>query len=310
MISLDAISDLDILDHLELYGSTVECAKKLNISQSSCSRRYRAFSDTLGLEFDYDGDSYCSKLNLDVLATLREANQKVRIRSGQPRVALSWQLGDSNIINDPTALQLVDVQPMSSWTLLSMIDRRLVDLAVMGLYEFQGLLNQPLATLKRQKLSISDGVECLPLCRWILQLVARSDHPLQQQRQLSRKDLANYPSPSLPLGVAPHLMVALQSQGLASQPCGLHYYESSRWEGFAAAGQGLSYCTPATLAKAASHWSLSPLPYNLGITECMAVVGHRDVLGDSGFARHAKALVPKLKQITDHCTYGSAWLLP
>jgi DNA-binding transcriptional LysR family regulator len=308
MISLEAISDLEILDYLEIYGSTVECAKKLNISQSSCSRRYRAFSEMFNLDFDNDGESYGCSQNLDVLTSLREAAQKLRIRSGSPRVCQGWQLGDHSLVDRASGLREVEIRPMNSWTLLSLLDRRLIDLAVMGLYEFQSLLDAPLDRLKRQRLDLSASVQCVPVCRWSYTLVARADHPLQGRTNLTAKDLARFPSPSLPLGVAPHLMVALQRQGLANHTSGLHNYESGRWEGFAADGHGLSYCSPAMLPKAASTWSLSPLQYKLGIHEWMAVVGQRDVLGDSRFPDYLKVLWTNLKGLIPQDGSQSGWL--
>ena len=308
MISLEAVSDLEILDYLEIYGSTVECAKQLNISQSSCSRRYRAFSDTFKLSFDHDGEAYGCSRNLDVLTSLREAAQKLRIRSGSPRVCRGWQLGDLTLVDQTSGLREVEIRPMSSWTLLSLLDRRLIDLAVMGIYEFQSLLDAPMESLKRQRLDLSVSVHCVPVCQWGYALVARRDHPLQGRDDLSAKDLARFPSPSLPLGVAPHLMVALQRQGLANHTSGLHYYESARWEGFAADGHGLSYCSPAMLPKVASTWSLSPLQYKLGINEWMAVVGQRDVLGDSRFPDYLKVLWSNMKGLVKGDGPQSTWI--
>ena len=43
------LDNLDVLDHLQLYGSTVKVADLMGLSQSSCSRRYRALSDLFDL---------------------------------------------------------------------------------------------------------------------------------------------------------------------------------------------------------------------------------------------------------------------
>ena len=42
VVSESLVGDLDVLDTLELFQSTIYASEALGISQSSCSRRYRA----------------------------------------------------------------------------------------------------------------------------------------------------------------------------------------------------------------------------------------------------------------------------
>lgn len=295
MIREETISDLDILDHLEIFNSTVECARILGISQSSCSRRYRALSNQLGLDFDRDENHYSARHNLDVLSGIRQASQRIRARSQQPRICLGWELGDVSSIKLPTKSRLVDYRPMSSWKLLSMLDQRLIDVAVMGLIELKSLLKQPLERLRLARIPISQTIMAIPMCRWQYKLLAREDHALQTRNGITAEELRQYPSPALPLGAAPNMMAALQANGLATQQILLRTHSSEEWEGFARDGQGLSYAAPHLLSDLYLKWKLKPIAYSLDIEECLAVVGHRDVLAEPGFTECAQKLIRAIK---------------
>jgi hypothetical protein len=126
---------------------------------------------------------------------------------------------------------------------------------------------------------------CVPACLFDFKLLAHRDHPLQGRGDLKPEELSQYPSPAMPMGMAPALMEALQNHGLATQQCGLIDYDESGWEGFAGNGLGLSYGAPYQLARLASHYQLQPLSYALGLRDCIGLVGHRDVLTDPAFAK-------------------------
>lgn len=296
MTNLELKTDLELLDYLELFQSTVECAKALGISQSSCSRRYRAFSDQYGFGFDRNSDGYQASGNLDVLLNMRAAMQKLRIRDGAPRLCLGWQLGDLSVpALTATGGVLLEIRPMNSWQLLSLLELRLIDVALMGLLEFQALLPEPLLRLRSRRTPLSPSMLCVPLCNWGLKLLAHQDHPLHGHDGLTAEELSAYRSPALSLGMAPVLMGALQSQGLANQPYGLSQYQESSWEGMAADGMGLSYGAPHRLGALRERYGLQPLAYGLGIQECLGVVGHRDVLGDPQFPHYLKRILPSLQ---------------
>ncbi len=185
MLYEEAATDLEVLDFLELFNSTVESAKRLGISQSSCSRRYRSFSELLGIGFDRIRDQYRATTNLDVLSSLRQAAQKLRVRQLRPRITIGWLLGDLSLPGLDKVGQVLPIRPMNSWRLLSLLDQRLVDVSLMGLMEFQGLLRQPLAKLRSRVTPLSSSMLCVPIGLLEFKLLAHRDHPLQGKRNLN-----------------------------------------------------------------------------------------------------------------------------
>lgn len=308
MVREDLISDLEVLDYLELFNSTVDCARMLGISQSSCSRRYRSFSERFGLEFDRIADRYQPTSNFDVLHGLRQVSQKLRVRQGQPRYCLGWQLGELHLNTFESSGKVLPIRPMNSWRVLSMLEQRLVDVSIMGLMEFQGLLGHPLQRLRARRMQLGQTMMCVPIGRWELRAMAHHQHPLQGRNDITPEDLAQYPSPALPLGSAPLLMGALQSHGLASQPRGLNDYSEERWEGFAGDGIGLSYAAPHQMQNLVTRYQLQPLAYALDIQECIGIVGHKDVLSDSAFPVLFKQYVSQLKLALGPYSSSIHWL--
>lgn len=197
---------------------------------------------------------------------------------------------------------------MNNWKMLSMLEQRLVDMAFMGLMEFNGLLGQSFERLRMRRVTLSQMMICLPLCRWTYQLLARHDHPLQGVKDLTTEELSRYPSPALPMGAAPLMMVSLQEQGLATQPIPDRDYAPENWEGFARDGQGLSYGAPHQLNYLMERWGLQPLAYQLGMQECLALVGHRDVLDDPAFSGVAQGLIKSLRFTLRPNGSGLEWL--
>ena len=301
-------SDLAILDYLELYNSTVGCAQALGLSQSSCSRRYRAFSDQLGLEFDRVDGRYQCMANKDVVAGLRLAYQKLRLSRLRLRLCLGWQLGALEPSHWDGLGVPMGLRPMDSWKLLSLLEKRLVDVAVMGLLEFDRLMQNKTSSRGTKRIPLSATMLCIPTCEWSLHLLSHQDHPLQGYGDTAQDDLAQYPSPSLPIGMAPVLMAALQNHGLASVPCGLSSYEEARWEGTASDGISLSYGAPHQLEGLRERYQLVPLPYDLQIRECLGVVGHRDVLVDGRFPAYLKTLLLQLHALLGPERPGLQWL--
>ena len=308
MVQEELVSDLEVLDYLELFNSTVESARMLGISQSSCSRRYRSFSERYGIGFDRIADRYQATANFDVLGSLRQASQKLRVRQGSPRISVGWQLGDLAIPGLNEAGHVLPIRPMNSWRLLSLLEQRLVDVAVMGLLEFQSLIGHPLARLRARRMPLSPTMLCVPMALFSLKLLAHRNHPLQGRHDLDADQLSQFPSPALPLGMAPILMGALQNHGLASQSCGLQEYDEAIWEGFAGDGVGLSYSGPHQLPSLNHRYELQPLNYELGIRECIGVVGHRDVLADPGFPAIFKHTVNSLSNAFNGNGSGVNWL--
>lgn len=292
MLSETTFDDLDILDHLQLFNSTVKTSEALGLSQSSCSRRYRALSSLIDVDFDRVDGTYQARSNLDVLASLREAAQKLRVRRNQFRSCAAWAYAP---LDFPQTWRDLPVLSMSTSYLLSLLDGRLLDLWIGGLIECQPLLQAPLQLLTGPRQMLGQNLQCLPLFRWNLVLVARRDHPLANQSRLTPDDLAAYPSPALPLGTSPLLINALQGHGLATTPYGGSDHELERWDAAARDGRTLSYAPPHRLAELERRWDLVRLPYELGITDVAAVIGHRDVLEDPAFGAAFKRLTTVLR---------------
>lgn len=304
----ELVSDLEIIDYLELFNSTVEAAKLLGIGQSSCSRRYRSFSQRYEIGFDRIAERYSASSNLDILACLRQASQKLRIRQGFPRLTLGWQLGDLPIPELQEAGVVLPIRPMNSFRVLSLLEQRLLDVALMGLLELQNLLGQPLQRLRARRMSLSPTMVCVPIGVFEFRLMAHASHPLQGRSDLNPEELGLFPSPALPLGMAPTLMALLQNHGLANQPCGIVDYQEKAWEGFARDGVGLSYCGPHRRAHLERFYELQPLPYRLGIQDCLGFVGHRDVLADPAFRQTFKVSMNGLRSALNGCGAEIAWL--
>ena len=308
MLSTGQLADLDLLDHLELFNSTVKVAELLGISQSSCSRRYRYLSNDLELDFDRVDGAYRAGSNRDVLQLLRQASQCLRVRRGRVRYCLGMPFAE--LLPDPGP-ELATPLPLcltDSWRMLSLLDERMVDLWLGGLLEFSGLLPEPLRHVRQESLEISGNVRAIPLCRWRLQLVAHRAHPLVGRTDLQPTDLAAHPSPALPLGVAPQLMRRLQSHGLANQVVNLPVHHIEGWEACSRDGRSLSYAPPHLLPWLASRYQLVPLHYDLGIEEVGALIGHRDVLGDASFPATLKRLLAGLKSSGLAGHPGLKWL--
>jgi hypothetical protein len=130
----------------------------------------------------------------------------------------------------------------------------------------------------------------LPLLRWPLLLIAHRNHPLRSRLQVTPEDLKAFPSPALPMGAAPLLNCRLQSHGLATIPYGPPDYDLRRWEAIASDGYSLGYAPPHRLPLLSKRFQLEPLPFHLNIEETLALVGHRDVIGDPHFSSTCAAI--------------------
>lgn len=306
MSSDGPLADLELLDHLELLGSTVKVADVLGLSQSSCSRRYRFISDHLDLGFDRGDDGYSARRNFDVLSILREAAQKLRVRRRQLRFAQAWH---NCALRLPQGWRFLSVDSMSTAQLLSLLDGRLIDLWMGGLYECQPLIATPLDLLQANLLDLGQTLKAMPLFRWKLVVLARKDHPLHGGVEITPDDLAAFPSPALPMGVAPLLNRALQRHGLATSSYGSSHYEPQRWDLAAADGHSLSYAPAFRLHELELDHGLLPLPYELCIDEVTALVGHRDVISDPCFAKAFQVWKEVLLQSPLGRCPGVSWLL-
>jgi DNA-binding transcriptional LysR family regulator len=308
VVSESVVGDLDVLDNLELFQSTIYAAEALGISQSSCSRRYRSFSEQFDFGFDRVDGVYRPTRNFDILAALRQAAQKRRVRQGSFRYGIGWQM--EGLIDDQgqeLAGDRLSVRTMDSWRVLSMLENRLIDYWIGGLLDYGSLLEQPLQRLRFERVQVTGAVMAVPLCRFDLQLVSHQAHPLKAQKTITADQVALYPSPALDVGMAPSLMGQLQERSLATAPSGLKDHDWTRWQAAAADGIALSYSPPHDLARLKAD-GIETMPYDLGITDVGAVLGHRDAIEDGCFNTHLKAMVELFRNSAAAAHPGLRWL--
>ena len=308
VVSESVVGDLDVLDTLELFQSTIYAAEALGISQSSCSRRYRSFSEQFDFGFDRVDGVYRPTRNFDILAALRQAAQKRRVRQGSFRYGIGWQMeGLIDEQGQELAGDRLSVRTMDSWRVLSMLENRLIDYWIGGLLDYASMLEQPLQRLRFERVQVTGAVMAVPLCRFDFQLVSHQSHPLKAQKTINADQLALYPSPALDVGMAPSLMGQLQERSLATAPSGLRDHDWTRWQAAAADGIALSYSPPHDLARLKAD-GIETLPYDLGITDVGAVLGHSDAIEDGCFHTHLKAMVELFRNSAAAAHPGLRWL--
>ena len=308
VVSESVVGDVDVLDYLELFQSTIYAAEALGISQSSCSRRYRSFSEQFDFGFDRVDGVYRPTRNFDILAALRQAAQKRRVRQGSFRYGIGWQMeGLIDEQGQELAGDRLSVRTMDSWRVLSMLENRLIDYWIGGLLDYGSMLEQPLQRQRFERVQVTGAVMAVPLCRFDLHLVSHQTHPLKAQKTINADQLALYPSPALDVGMAPSLMGQLQERSLATAPSGLRDHDWKCWQAAAADGIALSYSPPHDLARLKAD-GIETLPYDLGITDVGAVLGHRDAIEDGCFHTHLKAMVELFRSSAAAAHPGLRWL--
>ena len=153
--------------------------------------------------------------------------------------------------------------------MVSVLENRLIDYWIGSLLNYGSLLERPLQHLRFERVQVTGAVMAVPLCRFDFQLVSHQTHPLKAQKSITADQLALYPSPALDVGMAPSLMGQLQERSLATAPSGLKDHDWTRWQAAAADG-------------------IESLPYDLGIADVGAVLGHRDAIEDGCFHTHLR----------------------
>lgn len=126
------IDGMPVLDLLEITASTGSVAALTRCDQSSISRLYRHTSQQLGLDFRKAKGQYRAHANLDILRSLRQASQLLRLNQDSSR--LRW-LG--NAWNSATLQTVGGLGPLPRpWhgeqRTLELVRERVVDLAVIN----------------------------------------------------------------------------------------------------------------------------------------------------------------------------------
>jgi DNA-binding transcriptional LysR family regulator len=305
MFDESVLADLDVLDHLQLFGSTLRVSQLMGLSQSSCSRRFRALNELFDLSIDRSEGGFEPRQNIDVLAEMREVAQKLRVRRSVLRCSLGWQVQDLAL---PSEFRVLDLESMATSKALSLLEGRLVDVWVGGLHECQPLISASLQVLQSNRLDLGQSLLALPMLRWEYVLVSHRTHPLQGITSITADDLAKYQSLIVPTGVPPIFTHSLQERGLESHPIGGSNNSPGDWEGITFDSHTLMVVPPHRLPELEKQHGLVPVRYPLGIHEVMAVVGHRDVIADACFVKAFHALRDALRQSPiGRCTHTS-WL--
>jgi DNA-binding transcriptional LysR family regulator len=305
MFDESVLADLDVLDHLQLFGSTLRVSQLMGLSQSSCSRRFRALNKLFDLSIDRSEGGFEPRQNIDVLAEMREVAQKLRVRRSVLRCSLGWQVQDLAL---PSEFRVLDLESMATSKALSLLEGRLVDVWVGGLHECQSLISASLEVLQSNRLALGQSLLALPILRWEYVLVSHRTHPLQGLTSITADDLAKYQSLILPMRVAPIFTRSLQERGLESHSIGGSNFNPGDWEGITSDSHTLMVVPPYRLPELEKQLGLVPVRYPLGIHEVMAVVGHRDVIADACFVKAFHALRDAVRQSPiGRCSHTS-WL--
>ena len=124
------IDCLPIIDLLEVTPSTNAVASLTNCDQSSVSRIYRHVSQSLDLGFRKINGTYRAHRNQEVLYSLRQASQLMRMRRGASH--LNWV---GSWWNETALLRQLKSPPLPRHWLeeertLQLLDARVLDLAV------------------------------------------------------------------------------------------------------------------------------------------------------------------------------------
>ena len=305
MFDETVLADLDVLDHLQLFGSTLRVSQLMGLSQSSCSRRFRALNELFDLSIDRSEGGFEPRQNIDVLAEMREVAQKLRVRRSVLRCSLGWQVQDLAL---PTEFRLLDLKSMATSKALSLLEGRLVDVWVGGLHECQPLISASLEVLQSNRLALGQSLLALPLLRWEYVLVSHRNHPLQRLTSMTADDLAKYQSLILPMGVSQIFTLSLQERGLESHSPGGSNYIPGDWESITFDDHTLMVLPPYLLPELEKQLGLVPVRYALGIHEVMAVVGHRDVIADACFVKAFHSLRDALRQSPMGSCSHTSWL--
>ena len=305
MFDESVLADLDVLDHLQLFGSTLRVSKLMGLSQSSCSRRFRALNELFDLSIDRSEGGFEPRQNTDVLAEMREVAQKLRVRRSVLRCSLGWQVQDLAL---PSEFRVLYLESMATSKALSLLEGRLVDVWVGGLHECQSLISASLEVLQSKRLALGQSLLALPMLRWEYVLVSHRTHPLQGLTSITADDLAKYQSLILPIGVPPIFTHSLQERGLESNPIGGSNNSPGDWEGITFDSHTLMVVPPHRLPELEKQHGLVPVRYPLGINEVMAVVGHRDVIADACFVKAFHALRDALRQSPIGSCSHTSWL--
>ena len=178
-------------------------------------------------------------------------------------------LGEANIVGVARNLQL--------------LRERIVDAFVIGLPDIPEPDDADLTTIVLSSMPVF--------------FVARADHPLAGQANLTLEQIAHYPSLALPEGSYPLVERSLRALGLWSDPVRMQRYRRDLWEGRAENELTIGYGTP--LSMAISGGELVRLPLELPFRSGEALVVRREFADQPELRNLQRQLLDRLRLLAD-----------
>jgi DNA-binding transcriptional LysR family regulator len=254
---------LSILDLLLWLGKGTEVGKRLNISQSTVSRKAAAASTAFDLELSRSNEGWGVVGDPQLLRLERVVHQTRRfLRQKDLRLDADPWLGGA----------LLSTVPARKWTLgrfhhlshhqpLRLLRERILDFWL---------------TILTDEVKHSDcsDLVCFELGSVPLTFIVAADHPLADQANLALNDLLRYPRLNLASGMLPAFENEVRHRGLWDTPQSTQYYNEADWEGRTSEEAALLYGHTFTLEL---NPSFKPLDYNLDLIMPIALVVHRDM---------------------------------
>lgn len=279
MIDEESLSALDAMLWLRT-GNAV--SQRFGYSLSLISRRCRRCLDTFNLTMQRVEGEWCLVGDDQLLQLQRHGHQLARWQGRQPlRLEATywsgpllctptpepWLLGEANIVGVARNLQL--------------LRERIVDAFVAGLPDIPEPDDADLTTIVLSSMPVF--------------FVARADHPLAGQANLTLEQIARYPSLALPEGSYPRVERSLRALGLWSDPGRMQRYRRELWEGGASSTLTIAYGTPLTMA--ISGGTLVRLPLELPFRSGEALVVRREFADHPQLVALRRHLLAQLREL-------------
>ena len=131
------------------------------------------------------------------------------------------------------------------------------------------------------------------LCKTPVKLVANIHHPLATKKNISKQDLAAFPSLSLPTGWFPRTEAKLRSHGLWSSEIRMNRYTKQQWEGKIEDQITLSYATCLGLEVMEN---LTTLDYDLELNSGESLVVKKSLLDNEKIQSLSSCLKKRIIQ--------------
>jgi DNA-binding transcriptional LysR family regulator len=205
----ELLSDIRLLDLLELSGTTVRASQLLNLSQPTVSRRYRALADDFGLRRDPRSIKRCRYGSTNAMRLLRLGCRAHRLGAGVARIGtdlLHWHLLEGCDWLLPVPVQF---RPACEWA--ELVRQGVLDGAVVSGLELNA----------NPEVDVT-GLRLLELGRITLALGVNNESPPRRPSQPSAVLVPHR-------GLAPGLHRALFNRGLKLRSVGSSCVTPQHW---------------------------------------------------------------------------------